>query len=158
MPRADRAFAADAVGTMVGAVVGTSTVTTYVESATGVEEGGRTGLTAAVVSLLFLLSLGLIPVIVAVPGIATAPALIVVGALMMRGATDIAWGQADEAIPAFLTVVMMPFTYSIANGISAGIISYVMIKLLRGRIREVSPLMGALTLALIAFYAVRAGG
>ncbi len=155
LPRANRAFSADAVGTMVGAAVGTSTVTSYVESATGVEEGGRTGLTAVTVSVLFLLSLFLTPLLIAVPQTATAPALIIVGALMMRGAKDLDWSQIDEAVPAFLTLAVMPFTYSIANGISFGIVSWVLIKVLRGRIREVHPLMLVLGAALIAFYAFR---
>ncbi len=158
LPRANRAFAADAVGTIVGAAVGTSTVTSYVESATGVEEGGRTGLTAVTVSVLFLLSLFLTPLLIAVPVAATAPALIIVGALMMRGAKDLDWSKIDEAVPAFLTLATMPFTYSIANGISFGIVSYVLIKALRGRFREVHPLMYFLGVALIAFYAFRIGG
>ena len=158
LPRANKAFAADAVGTMVGAAVGTSTVTSYVESATGVEEGGRTGLTSVVVGLLFLASLFLTPLFTAVPTVATAPALIVVGALMMQGARDLDWGKIDEAVPAFLTAATMPFTYSIANGISLGIVSYVLIKVLRGRPRDVHPLLYALALALILFYAVRTGG
>lgn len=158
LPRADRAFTADAAGTMVGALVGTSTVTSYVESATGVEEGGRTGLTAVVVSALFLLSLFLIPVVIAVPAVATAPALIVVGALMMRGARELEWKDLDEALPAFLTIATMPFTYSIANGISFGVVSYALIKLFRGKIREVHPLMCVLAVLLILFYAFRTGG
>lgn len=158
LPRANRAFAADAVGTMVGATVGTSTVTSYVESATGVEEGGRTGLTSVVTGILFLLSLFMTPLFTAVPAIATAPALIVVGALMMQGARDLDWSQIDEAVPAFLTAATMPFTYSIANGITLGIVSYVLVKTLRGRSRDVHPLMFVLAALLIAFYAVRTGG
>jgi len=158
LPRANRAFVADAVGTMVGAAVGTSTVTSYVESATGVEEGGRTGLTSVVVGILFLLSLAFTPLFTAVPVVATAPALIVVGALMMKGARDLDWSQIDEAVPAFLTVAAMPFTYSIANGISLGIVSYVLIKMLRGRFREVHPVMYILAFLLILFYAFRPGG
>jgi AGZA family xanthine/uracil permease-like MFS transporter len=158
LPRANRAFSADAAGTMVGALVGTSTVTSYVESATGVEEGGRTGLTSVVVAVLFLLSLFFTPIVIAVPAAATAPALIVVGALMMRGARELEWNDLEEAVPAFLTVAAMPFTYSIANGISLGIVSFVLIKILRGKVREVHPLMLVLTLLLIAFYAVRTGG
>ncbi len=158
LPRADRAFTADAVGTMVGAAVGTSTVTSYVESATGVEEGGRTGLTSVVTGGLFLLSLFLTPLFTSVPAFATAPALIVVGALMMQGARDLDWSQIDEAVPAFLTVAAMPFTYSIANGISLGIVSYVLIKVLRGRPRDVHPLMYVLAALLVVFYAVRTGG
>ncbi len=152
LPRADRAFAADAVGTTVGALLGTSPVTSYVESATGVEEGGRTGLTAVFIAGLFFLSLFLTPIFVAVPGIATAPALIVVGALMMRGAKDLDWTRADEAIPAFLTMVGMPLTYSIANGITFGIVSFVAIKLLSGRAREVHPVLLVLSVLLILFH------
>ena len=158
LARANPAFAADAIGTMVGAGLGTSTVTSYVESATGVEEGGKTGLTAVTVAVLFLLSLFLTPLLIAVPGVAMAPALIIVGALMMRGAVDLDWSRIDEAVPAFLTLAVMPFTYSIANGISFGIISYVLIKCLRGRFREVHPVMAVLGVALALFYALRDGG
>ena len=158
LPRASRAFAADALGTMVGAALGTSTVTSYVESATGVQEGGRTGLTSATVGLLFFLSLPLAPLLIAVPAAATAPALVVVGALMMRGTGDIDWTAVDEAVPAFLTVSLMPFTYSIATGISAGIVSWVLIRLLRGRPRDVHPVMLLLAVLLVLFYAVRPGG
>ena len=155
LPRINRAFAADAVGTSVGALLGTSTVTSYVESATGVEEGGRTGLTAVTVAVLFLLALFFTPVFTAVPAIATAPALIVVGALMMRGTRDIDWHRVDEAIPAFLTLAVMPLTFSIANGITFGIISYVGIKVLSGRFREVHPLMYLLAILLVTFHAAR---
>jgi AGZA family xanthine/uracil permease-like MFS transporter len=157
LPKANQAFAADAVGTTVGAVLGTSTVTTYVESATGIEEGGRTGLTAAVVSVLFLLSLFFTPVFIAIPAFATAPALLVVGALMMRGAAELDWDTTDEAIPAFVTLVTMPLTYSIANGISFGIITWVALRLLRGRVREVHPVLYFLTLLLLGFYAAGGG-
>ena len=152
LPRANAAFGADAIGTMVGAAVGTSTVTSYVESATGVEEGGRTGLTAVVVSVMFLLSLFLMPLVLAVPGVATAPALILVGAMMMRGARELHWTEFDEAVPAFLTLTAIPFTHSIADGISLGIVSYVPIKLLRGKGEELHPLMYILAVLLIVFY------
>ncbi len=155
LTRANRAFTADAVGTSVGALLGTSTVTTYVESATGVEEGGRTGLTAVAVAILFLVSLFFTPLLVAVPAIATAPALILVGALMMRGSRDLDWTSADQAVPALLTIAGMPFTYSIANGITLGLVSFVLIRVLSGRYREVHPLMYLLTGLLIAFYAFR---
>ena len=153
LPRANQAFAADAVGTTVGALLGTSTVTTYVESATGIEEGGRTGLTAAVVSILFLLSLFFTPIFIAIPAFATAPALLIVGAMMMRGASELDWSRTDEALPAFITLVSMPLTYSIANGISFGIISWVSVRLLRGRLGEIHPVLYVLTLLLVAFYA-----
>jgi AGZA family xanthine/uracil permease-like MFS transporter len=152
LPRANGAFGADAIGTMVGAVVGTSTITTYGESATGVEDGGRTGLTSVVTSGLFLVSLFVMPIVTAVPVVATAPALILVGAMMMRGALDLEWMELDEAMPAFLTLTAIPFTHSIADGISLGIISYVAIKVLRGRRKEVRPLMIVLAVLLIAFY------
>jgi AGZA family xanthine/uracil permease-like MFS transporter len=155
LPRLKRAFTADAVGTSVGALLGTSTVTSYVESATGVEEGGRTGLTAVTVAVLFLLALFFAPVFVAVPAIATAPALVVVGAMMMRGTRDLDWKSVDEAIPAFLTLALMPLTFSIANGITFGIVSFAGIKVLSGRPREVHPLMYLLALLLLAFYATR---
>ncbi len=155
LPRADRAFGADAVGTVAGSLLGTSTVTSYVESASGVEEGGRTGLTAVVVAICFLLALFFTPVLAAVPAAATAPALILVGAIMMQGVKDIDWSQTEESIPAFLTLALMPLTYSIATGISFGILSWVLIKLLRGRAREVRPLLWAVAALLAVFYAFR---
>jgi AGZA family xanthine/uracil permease-like MFS transporter len=157
-PGSERAFVADAVGTSVGAVLGTSTVTTYIESATGVEEGGRTGLAAVATAGFFLLSLFLAPVFVAVPAIATAPALIVVGSLMMQGARDLDWTRIDEAVPALLTIGLMPFTYSIANGIAIGILSWVAIKVLIGRAREVGWVMATLAVLLAAFYAFLSPG
>jgi AGZA family xanthine/uracil permease-like MFS transporter len=152
-PGSERAFTADAVGTAVGALLGTSTVTTYVESATGVEEGGRTGLTAVGVALLFILALFFTPVMTAVPAAATAPALIVVGAFMMRGVVKLDWGRIDEAVPAFLTLAVMPFTYSIANGLAVGIVAWVGIKLLSGKAREVGGLMYVLAVLLVLYYA-----
>jgi AGZA family xanthine/uracil permease-like MFS transporter len=152
LPGSERAFMADAVGTTVGAMVGTSTVTTYVESAAGVEEGGRTGLTAVTVGVLFLLSLFLTPLFVAVPALATAPALIVVGAMMMLSARDIDWSSMDEAVPAFLTVVAMPFTFSIANGITLGVVSYVLINALLGRWHKLNAILLVLTTLLLAYH------
>ncbi len=158
LPRANRAFTADALGTSFGALLGTSTVTSYIESATGIEEGGRTGLTAVVVAVLFVLAIFFTPVFVAVPPAATAPALIVVGALMMHGARDVRWNQLDEALPAFLTIVGMPFTYSIANGIALGIVTYVALKLLSGRSDEVHLLMYVLAALLVLYYGFAAPG
>lgn len=155
LPRSRRAFAADAVGTSVGALFGTSTVTSYVESATGVEEGGRTGLTAVVVSLLFGGSLFFTPLFVSVPALATAPALVIVGALMMEGARHLEWKEMHDSIPAFLTMVAMPFTFSIANGISLGVLSWVGIRVLTGRGREVHPILWILAVLLGLFYALR---
>lgn len=157
LARSSRAFTADAVGTTAGAMLGTSTVTTYIESATGIEEGGRTGLTALVVAGFFLLSLFFTPLFTAVPAAATAPALIIVGALMMQGVGQIRWRQYDQAIPAFLTITAMPFTYSIANGIALGIVSYVIIKLLSGRSGEVHLLMYILALLLALYYGATGG-
>ena len=156
LPRADRAFTADAVGTVVGAMLGTSTVTSFLESATGVEEGGRTGGTAVVVAMLFLASLFLAPLFIAVPAVATAPALVMVGALMMRPAADIEWRRLELAVPAFLTIVIMPFTRSIANGIAAGVVAYVGLALLTGRRREVHPVLWALAGVLVIYYGLLA--
>ncbi len=157
LERAREAFSADAVGSTLGALLGTSTVTTYIESATGIEEGGRTGLTAVVVALLFLLSLFLAPLFTAVPAAATAPALILVGVLMMQGLTELNWRKYDEAIPSFLTLTIMPFTYSIANGIAFGLIAYVLLQVLSGRARAVHPILYALAVLLSLYYAFELG-
>ena len=157
LERSDHAFTADAAGTTIGAVLGTSTVTTFIESATGIEEGGRTGLTAVVVAILFAGSIVFLPLVTSVPPAATAPALIVVGAMMMVGAREVEWERMDEAVPAFLTIVAMPFTYSIANGIVFGICSYAAIKVVSGRWREVTPLVYVLAVLLGVYYAVSGG-
>jgi AGZA family xanthine/uracil permease-like MFS transporter len=151
LPRAQRALMADAVATTVGASLGTSTVTAYIESATGVAEGGRTGLTAVTVGTLFLLAVFFSPLAAAVPAVATAPALIIVGSLMLRAAAALDWEDATEAVPAFLTIVGMPLTFSIANGLALGFISFPLIKLISGRGREV----GVLTYVLAGLFAVR---
>ncbi len=137
LPRMKRSLLADALATTFGALVGTSTVTTYIESNAGIAAGGRTGLTSLVVGVLFLLSIFLAPVAGMVPAAATAPALILVGMLMMQSVQRIDFADFENALPAFLTIVLMPFTYSIANGIAAGIIFYVVIKLVRGKAAEV---------------------
>ncbi len=152
LPGSERAFLSDAVGTTVGAMLGTSTVTTYIESAAGIEEGGRTGLTAVVVSIFFLLALFFSPLFTAVPPFATAPVLVLIGTMMMQGTTDIAWHKLEEALPAFLTIVMMPFTYSITHGLVAGMSTYVGIKLLQGKPRELHPVLLFLTLGLWLYY------
>jgi len=136
MPRAKTLFSMDGLAAMSGALLGTSTTTAYVESAAGVEEGGRTGLTAVTTGVLFGLSMFFWPLIAAVPSAATAPALMLVGALMMEGVRHIEWGDISQALPAFLTIVVMPFTFSIAEGVSIGIIAYAAIKLFTGRIKE----------------------
>lgn len=138
LPAVNQALLADAVGTTCGALLGTSTVTTYVESAAGVAEGGRTGLTALTAAGFFAVSLLLAPVFLLVPGAATAPALIIVGLFMMSPVKNIDLEDFTEAIPAFFTIVMMPLTYSIAEGIVFGVVTYVILKGLSGRSKEVT--------------------
>lgn len=151
----DRALTTDAVGTMVSAITGTSTVTSYVESSAGIAEGGRTGLTALTVAVLFLLALLFAPLVGLVQGYATAPALIIVGALMMGGITSIKFDDITDAIPVFLTIVMMPLTYSIANGFAYGFVSYTLLKLLSGKAKEVSWVMMLVSAAFILNFALR---
>jgi AGZA family xanthine/uracil permease-like MFS transporter len=139
LPGVKAALFADAVGTTVGACLGTSTVTTYVESASGVSEGGRTGLTALTAAGFFFIALFFAPLFIMIPGAATAPALILVGLFMMSPIQEIDLSDFTEAIPAFLTIIMMPLTYSIAEGIVFGVLSYVLLKILAGRGKEVSP-------------------
>ncbi|MDD3632168.1 MAG: NCS2 family permease, partial [Atribacterota bacterium] len=141
LPKAGGALLADAIGTAGGAIFGTSTVTTYVESASGVSEGGRTGLTGIVVSILFFLSLFFKPLVGIVPGAATAPALIVVGTMMLSNVFHIKWDDFSEALPAFVCLIAIPMTYSIANGIALGFITYPLIKLLSGKGKEVHGLV-----------------
>ena len=136
VPGVKAALFADAVGTTFGAMIGTSTVTTYVESASGVAEGGRTGLTALSAAFFFFVALFLAPLFTMIPGAATAPALIIVGLFMMSPIKEIDLDDFTEAVPAFLTIVMMPFAYSISEGIVFGIVSYAALKLLTGRGKE----------------------
>ena len=154
LPRIKGALMADAVGTTAGAALGTSTVTTYVESATGVSEGGRTGLTSFVVAVLFGLSVFLSPIFLAIPSFATAPALIVVGFYMLSSILKIDFEDMSEAIPAFLCIIAMPFMYSISEGIAVGIISYVVLNLITGKAKEkkISILMYILTVLFILKY------
>lgn len=152
LPRANQAFASDSVATMAGAALGTSTTTSFIESAAGIETGGRTGLTAVFVGVLFIAALFLWPLAAAVPGAATAPALILVGAMMMTHMHRIPWDDYEEAIPAFLTMAAMPFTFSIANGISFGIVSYALLKVASGKLRGLSWILGVLAILLIARY------
>ena len=154
LPRISGALYADSVATSVGAVLGTSTTTTFVESASGVAAGGRTGLTAATAALLFLASLVLAPVFIAVPSFATAPALLVVGFYMISAVADIRFDDFAEAIPAFLAILVMPLAYSISDGIMFGVISYTLLNLFSGRARKVSLVMYALTVLFIAKYAL----
>jgi AGZA family xanthine/uracil permease-like MFS transporter len=152
MPRVNRALFADAVATITGSLFGTSTVVTYIESATGVSEGGRTGLTAVTVAVLFLLAAFFSPLAGAIPPIATAPALIIVGALMISAVKTIDWDDLTEGIPAFLTILAMPLTFSIANGLALGFIFYPLLKVLTGRWREASPLVYVLAALFVLRY------
>lgn len=154
LPRISGALCADAIATSVGAVFGTSTTTTYVESASGVMVGGRTGLTACTAAVLFLLALAFAPVFLAIPGFATAPALIMVGCLMLSSITEIDFSDSSEALPAFLTVAMMPFAYSISDGIMFGIIAYALVNLVSGKAKKVHWIMYLLTAVFIAKYAL----
>jgi len=149
LPKAKQALFADAVGTTAGACLGTSTVTTYVESAAGVAEGGRTGLTALSTAGMFLIALLLSPIFLIVPDAATAPALIIVGLFMMSPIQKIDLSDYTEAIPVFLAIIMMPLTYSIAEGIIFGLSSYVFLKVLTGKAKDVSPIAYILVLVFI---------
>lgn len=154
LPRIKGALLSDAVGTSAGAVCGTSTVTTFVESASGVAEGGRTGLTALVAGLLFGLSLFLSPIFLAIPSFATAPALIVVGFMMLTSITKIDFNDYTEAIPCFIAIIAMPFMYSISEGIAMGVISYVVINLISGKAKDkkISVLMYVLAVLFVLKY------
>ena len=154
LPRIKGALMADAVATSVGAVLGTSTTTTYVESASGVTEGGRTGLTAATTAVLFLLASIFSPLFLTIPSFATAPALIVVGFYMMGAVVKIDFDDMTDAIPAFLTILIMPLAYSISEGIAIGVISWTLINVLTGKAKEkkISPLMYVLTGLFIVKY------
>lgn len=154
IPRAKQALLADAVGTTAGAILGTSTVTTYVESAAGVEEGGRTGLTSLVVAIMFMVALLFSPLFLMVPSAATAPALVLVGLFMLSPVKDINFGDYTESIPAFLTVILMPLTYSIADGIAFGLLSYVILKVLTGRFKEVQPLTYVIAVVFVLYFIV----
>lgn len=154
LPRAGGALMADAVGTVAGACLGTSTVTSYVESSAGVAAGGRTGLTALTTGMLFLLAIPLAPIFLAIPGFATAPAMIFVGLLMLSAVTKMDFdGDIADSIGGFLAIVMMPFAYSIATGIMFGMIAWVVLKILCGKIKDVSPIMW-ISVALFALYII----
>ena len=147
-----RMLLTDALGTTFGALMGTSTVTTYIESAAGVEEGGRTGLTSVVIAGLFTIGLFITPIIALVPAAATAPALIIVGLFMLSNMKKINFDDYSEYIPAFFTLIMMPFTYSISDGIGAGVITYVLVKIAKRKWKEISPLMYALAVIFTAYF------
>ncbi|MBS4536658.1 NCS2 family permease [Clostridium sp. D2Q-14] len=150
----DKALFADSIATSIGAVLGTSTTTTYVESASGVSEGGRTGLTAVTTGVLFILALFLAPIVGIVPAEATAPALIIVGVLMMTSVKHIDFEDFSEALPAFLTMAIMPFSYSIANGIAAGLIFYPITKLTMGKGKDVHPAIYILAILFILRFTI----
>jgi len=152
IPRVGRALVSDAVGTIFGALTGTSTVTSYIESAAGVAAGARTGLSNIFVAVLFLLAAFCAPLAAAIPGYATAPALILVGALMTESIARVEWAEFTEAIPAFVTLVATPLTFSIATGLSLGLISYTLVKVAAGKFREISPVIWILTALFILRY------
>ena len=145
LPRASRALVSDAIGTIVGAVTGTSTVTSYIESAAGVAAGARTGLGNLVIAGLFLVAMFCAPIVAAIPSYATAPALILVGSLMCGSVAKIVWSDATESIPAFLTLIATPLTFSIATGLSLGMLSFTCLKLFSGRRKDISPLIWMLS-------------
>jgi AGZA family xanthine/uracil permease-like MFS transporter len=154
LPRISGALCADSIATSVGALLGTSTTSTYVESASGVMAGGRTGLTAVTTAALFALAIVFAPVFLAIPGFATAPALVAVGYMMLSSCADIEWRNVSEALPAFLAITAMPFTYSISDGIMFGVISYTVINALSGHFRRVHWIMYVLTALFIAKYSL----
>lgn len=152
IPRIGRVLFADSLGPVLGALVGTSTVTSYIESAAGIEEGGRTGLTAVTTGILFLIAIFATPLVGFIPSVAIAPALIIVGIMMMESVVKIDFSDYSEAVPAFITIASMPFTYSISNGISLGFLSYVLIKILSGKAKEVSVIMYILAVFFLLFF------
>jgi AGZA family xanthine/uracil permease-like MFS transporter len=154
LPRASQALLADATGSVIGAALGTSTVTSYIESAAGVEQGGRTGLTAIVVAILFILALFFSPLVAMIGKYApiTAPALVIVGALMLQSVRKVDWADFSEAIPSFLIIIGIPLTYSIADGLALGFVSYPLIKFFSGRGREVKWLMYVLAALMIGYF------
>lgn len=152
----DKALIADATATSIGALFGTSNTTTYVESAAGISAGGRTGLTSVVTGVLFLACLFIAPFAGMVPGAATAPALIVVGILMMESIAKVRWEEFEDAASAFFTAVVMPFTYSIANGVAAGFIFFVITKLAKGKAKEVHPIMYVVSILFVLNFVINA--
>jgi adenine/guanine/hypoxanthine permease len=154
IPRLGRAFLADSTATMIGALLGTSTVTSYIESAAGVRAGGRTGLVGVAVATLFLLSLFLAPLAGTVPAYATAPALFFVACLMTRGIAALDWADVTEYAPAVVTALSMPLTFSVANGIAFGFIAYAAVKLLAGRVGEAGPAVPVLAALFLVKFAI----
>ena len=158
LPDVDEPLMADAVGTTVGGMLGTSTVTTYIESASGVEEGGRTGMTALTVGILFLVALVFVPVAAAIPMYASHIALVVIGVVMLQNVVDIDWDDITHVVPAGLTILIMPFAFSIAYGIAAGIVSYPIVKLAAGKTEDVRLGHWALAAAFVVYFFVRTSG
>src|ERR1700719_2964302 len=158
IPRVGRVLLADSIGTIFGALTGTSTVTSYIESAAGVAAGARTGLSNVFVAGFFLLAMFCAPLAAAIPGYATAPALILVGALMTEAIARVEWADFTEAIPAFISLLATPLTFSIATGLSLGLISFTLVKVAAGRFREVSPVIWILTVLFILRYVYLAAG
>ena len=152
LQNSEEAFMSDAAATIAGALTGTSTTTTYIESAAGVEEGGKTGLVAVTVGVLMLSGLFLSGLFQAIPTFAAASALVIIGAMMMKQVVDIDWNDTEMVLPAFLTIVLMPFTYSIADGIAWGVISYVVIKMMMGKWEEPGPIMYGIAVFMLMFY------
>jgi AGZA family xanthine/uracil permease-like MFS transporter len=153
LPRASRALLADAFGTIVGALTGTSTVTSYIESAAGVAAGARTGLGNVMIAALFVGAMFCAPIVSAIPSYATAPALILVGALMCGEVAKVKWSDYTESVPAFLTVIGTPLTFSIATGLSMGLLSFTFLKLFTGKYKEISPLIWVLSALFLLRYA-----
>jgi AGZA family xanthine/uracil permease-like MFS transporter len=152
IPRVGRALLADATGTIFGSLAGTSTVTSYIESVAGIAAGARTGLSNIVVAALFLVAMFFSPLATAIPSYATAPALILVGALMTQSIAHIDWREFSEAVPAFITMLATPLTFSIATGLSLGLISYTVVKVAAGKFREINSLIWILTVLFILRY------
>ena len=155
LPGINRVLLVDSLGAAVGGVANSSSNTTYIESAAGVAEGGRTGLVAVVVGVLFLLAMFFAPIAGVIPAQATAPALILVGFYMMSVVREIAWDDYEAAVPAFVILLAMPLTWSITNGIGAGFVAYVVIKVLAGRAAAVHPMMYLAALAFVLYFALR---
>ena len=152
LPRNKQALLADAIASRAGAILGTSTTTTFVESSSGVAEGGRTGLSSVVTGFLFLIGIIFAPVFTTIPGFATAPALIFVGFLMVSAVVEIDFNDLTESIPAYLCLICMPLMYSISEGIAVGVISYVIVNLVAGKAKMITPLMYVLALLFILKY------
>ncbi|HXI16297.1 MAG TPA: NCS2 family permease, partial [Chloroflexota bacterium] len=156
LPRLRRVLLVDSLGAMFGGLAGSSSATTYIESAAGVSEGGKTGLTSVVTGVLFLLCLFIAPIAGIVPPEATAPALVLVGFYMAAAVRGIDFGDIEDGLPALLTMIVMPLTYSITNGIGAGVITYVIIKVARGKVAEIRPIMWISALAFLLYFALPA--